>query len=285
MSGVEDAIEPWPYRPADAHGWPPASDHAAAPTFADELAKAQLGVRQKRTDQEIARAAALQAHELALEQAYHTAVLEVAKGSIDRSRAAAETVQKASAAIVTLYTGVLALAFSVSEHPLPARALIPAVLLGLAVVLSTGFLAYLPDGDEEGERRAMAGESTLGDTLSAAFVRWTRTAARQRAGMLRAGVVALLFAVALIPAPFLTLDRTEEPAAAVAWPDPAALPAGDLELQKILYTAQVAAASEAEPIADGGDDTAWWLALGVALACVLVAGVGPSLRGGATRAP
>ena len=67
-------------------------------------------------------------------QGREQALLDVAKGTLDRARANADLVQKASAALVPLYTGALALAFSVGDHPLPLRGLIPTILLGLAVV-------------------------------------------------------------------------------------------------------------------------------------------------------
>jgi hypothetical protein len=277
---------PWPLDESDADGWPDASDcdkdgHSA------ELCKAKLEVRKKRTDQQIARKQAehdaaiarRQAEadaDLALEQEYFKAVLEVAKGAIERARGSADTVQKAAAAIVTLYTGVLALAFSVAEAPLPGKALFAAVLLGLAVVLSTAFLAYLPDPETQDARRAAAGpEEDLGERLTAMFTRWTGTAALQRSRALRASVVALAGGVVLMPAPFVTLGEKETPATDVEWPKPASAPK-DPELRKILYTAQVAEAAEQRtaPIASDGPDKLWLGAFVIALVAVAVTFMG-----------
>lgn len=275
-------LEPWPYAPADAHGWPTAAECADASDFASELCRAKLAVRQKRTDQEIARAKADIDAGIAVEQAYYTAVLEVARGAVERARASAELVQKASAAIVTLYTGILALAFSVAERPLPGKALFAAVLLGAAVVLSTAFLAYLPDGDAERERRAItdADGATLGERLTNAFARWTRRTALQRARLLRASVAALAAAVVLLPAPFVTLGEREPAADPIAWPQPPAGTAADLELRRILYTAQVAEAAEqrGQPIAGDSGAALWWLVFGAGVVATGLAALLPLPR-------
>src|SRR5688572_10764747 len=116
----EQPPEPWPYVAADAHGWPDAGDCANASDASSEICKAKLEVRKKRTDQEIARSKAqLDAEittakaqadaDIAVAQTYYDSVFEIAKGSIDRTRASAETVQKGAGAIVTLYAGILAL--------------------------------------------------------------------------------------------------------------------------------------------------------------------------------
>jgi hypothetical protein len=254
-------VEPWPYQEADRHGWPAQSDCEGSQELADELCKAKLEVRKKRTDQEIARAKAETDAALALEANYYTAVLEVAKGAIDRSRASADLVQKAAAAIVTLYAGVLALAFSVANNPLPGRALFAAVLLGLAIALSTAFLAFLPAMEDEDERLTLeeVGEGgKAGERLARTFVLWTRKASLVRAPWLRGAVVALLGAVILLPAPFVKLGDPVKQDAAIAWPK---LPAtqGNLELQKILYSAEVTEKAELRkrPLANGSDDELW----------------------------
>jgi hypothetical protein len=237
-----------------------------------------LEVRKKRTDQEIASAKALQDgnierekakrdSDLVVEQEYYKAVLEVAKGSIDRARASAETVQKASAAIVTLYTGVLALAFSVADNPLPAKALFAAIMLGVAICLSTGFLAYVPDPDPKEERGAETGvreRAPVGERLTSMFVRWTRRAALQRGRWLRGSVVALAGAVALMPAPFVTIGGKERDGTDVAWPKVSSKAGSDPELQKIVYTAQVAEAADQRkaPLAEDELKWPWWALAG-----------------------
>ena len=148
MTAQDDSHHEWPFVESDGYGWPTLEQCAGYSEYSKALCEAKLEVRKKRTDQEIALNEGDRAVERAVRQAYYQAVLDLSKASVDRARASGETVQKAAATIVTLYTGVLALAFSVAEHPLPFRALFAAFLLGLAIVMSTAFLAYLPDPDD-----------------------------------------------------------------------------------------------------------------------------------------
>jgi hypothetical protein len=273
--------QPWPYVEADVHGWPDASD-CDKNGFGAELCKAKLEVRKKRTDQEIARQKAEQDADLATEQEYYKAVLEVGKGAIERARASAETVQKAAAAIVTLYTGVLVLAFSASETPLPGKALFAAVLFGLAILLSTAFLAYLPEPQTEDEPRPEAGkEVQLGERLTNMFVAWTRNAALQRAHILRASVVALAAAVIMMPAPFVTVgDKTQAEKPDIAWPKPDPSAGNSVQLQKVLYSAQVQEAAEQRkaPIAAGDNKEGfWWGVFAIALLAIVVVLASPRL--------
>lgn len=265
---------------------------------ADELYRAQLDVRKKRADAEIARAQALVDADIAVDQSYYEAVFEVAKSAIDRARSSAETLQKAAGAVVTLYTGALALAFSVGESPLPGKALFAAVLLGLAVVCSTAFVAFLPDrhsanGDEGGSGAATeapvsavagAGSGMPGDDPPGGgseggdsahrevrdwrpdgelradiLVAWTRGAALRNSKVLRAGVAALAGAVVLMPAPFVTIDPSPDGQAQVEWPQPPpAVGDGGDELREILYTAQVEEAAERRARPIAEDGADWF---------------------------
>ena len=224
--------------PQDASGWPTRADCQGAAGYADSLASAKLEVRKKRAEQEIEHAKALYEAQIALKTAeveadralwktYYESVFEVAKGSMDRARSSAELVQKAAGAIVTLYTGALALAFSVSDNPLPWRGLIPAFFLGLAIVLSTGFLAYLPqewpeeevtEKDEASNQKEPRVEGLLGDALAAQFIRWSREAAIQRSSWLRGSVISLAVALFFLPAAFVEWGGAKVPSQPVAWP-------------------------------------------------------------------
>lgn len=271
MTPEAGSPEPSPHDKADARGWPEASD-CDKDGFAAELCKAKLEVRKKRTDQQIAHEKAEVDADLALEQEYYKAVLEVGKGAIDRARASADTVQKAAAAIVTLYTGVLALAFAAAETPLPGKALFAVVMLGLSILFSTAFLAYLPDAKPEPPTGDAAKVGTLGERFTNTFISWTRMAALHHSYLLRASVVALAGAAILLPAPFVTLgDR--QPETQVAWPRPDPAAGDELELQKILYTAQTAEATEQRksPIAaDTGtlDALVWWGIFGMTITVI-----------------
>lgn len=263
---------PWPYEEVDADFWPTKGECEDSAEFAKALCEAKLEVRKKRTDAEIANAAAERAKRIAVDQAYYQAVIDVAKAAIDRSRAAAETVQKAAAAIVTLYTGVLALAFAAASHPLPFRALFAAILLGLSVALSTAYLAYLPRGfEEDGSTETSPGELSHSDRTVRTFVLWTRRASLERAYPLRASVLALAAALFFLPAAFIQKGSAQTPTPTVHWPS-TPTEVSDPELQKILYTAQVKEAADARsaPVADEGNSTFWWIAFGVALLLIAV---------------
>lgn len=258
--------QPRPFAASDQLGWPPVPSGSGESD--KKLYEAQLEVRKKRTDQIIARAAAEYEADLAIELEFFKGVMEVAKGSIDRARASAEFVQKAASAIGVIYAAVLGVAFSVAERPLPARGVIPALFLGLSIVCSTYFLAWLPpseSGPDEGTRDESKPGSSLRHRLAALFIRWNRRAAVKRRRWLRASVVALGAAIALLPAAFVPLgDRPEQ--SAVSFPVPGqAAPGANLELRKILYQAQVSEASATEKAPLTGDrDWLWWIA-----ACIL----------------
>ena len=271
-----------PYEEVDELGWPDKPEDAQPGAFADETGKAKLEVRKKRTDHEIARRQAQEALEDAVELEYYKGVLEVAKGSIERARASAETIQKAAAALVTLYTGVLALAFSVSDTALPGRALFAALFLGAAIALATAFLAYLPDEEAGGKGgEPVEGSGTTEDQLVNSFVTWTRKTALKRAGFLRSAVVMLVGAVLLLPAPFVEIGgEVNAPQKLGAWPAPDPVVADDPELAKVLYEAQVAEAAEQrkQPIAADQNQELWLVIVGLTVLVALCAYFSPRLR-------
>lgn len=273
----------------DDLGWPVAADEDT--TQPDELYKAKLEVCKKRAEAEMSRAQAEVAGELALNAEYYKAIYEVAKEAIDRARTGAELVQKAATAIATVYAGVLALAFSVSDHPLPSRGLIPAAFLGLAIVLSTAYLAYL---SKPRDVKAPTPKGSLRENeyeRARSFILWTRSGALNRSYPLRASVMSLAAALLFLPAPFIAVSpadasataesKAEQPLPAkdepaTVWPDP---PAGtEAKLREILYTAQVAEAAELGKLARAeaagsrrDDETGWWQSAGLIALLILIA--------------
>jgi hypothetical protein len=196
--------------------------------------------------------------------------------AVDRSRAAADTVQKASAAIATLYTGVLALVFSVTDNPLPPRGIIAPIFLGSAVVLSTAYVAYI------GDKQLTVTEQPPGGAVEpAAMQRLTiytdliSAFADKRAAYLRASVLGLGAGLLFIAAPF-TNFTTSAPSslatqAAKSWPTPPT--SGNSDLNKILYQAQVdeaATAHKAKPRTGLQTQDGVWFGVGVLAA----AGIG-----------
>jgi hypothetical protein len=206
-------------------------------------------------------------------------IREVAAGRAGRRDALAETVQKASAAIVTLYTGLLGLVFAAGDRQLPARGLIPAVFLGAAVALATAYSAFVvtprtvgfPGGSIP---RASAWSQTRG------FVTWIYASVQRERWLIRAAVLALAAGLAFLPAPFVTAATSSEPGAppVTAWPAvPPVTDPAQASLELVLFKAQVdeasaARAAEARPNAAGDariDATAFlaavWTAAGIAL--------------------
>jgi hypothetical protein len=134
---------------------------------------------------------------------FNTAVMDLAKASIDRSRSSAEFVQKAATAIFALYTGALAVAFSVTDRPLPARGILPSVFLGLAITLSTGYLAYLTRGQNTPQPKDAEGRAQAQLERTKAFLLWVQPAIITRSYWLRASVIALAVGAVVLPAAFL----------------------------------------------------------------------------------
>ena len=142
--------------------------------------------------------------ELEVHKQVLTAMIDVAKGSIDRSRDSAKFVQASAAALATVYTTLLAIVFSVTDNPLPPRGFIPTIFLGLATALATAYLAFIthpkdvhlppPSSDfRENARRKVDG-----------LIEWTASGVQERARFLRAAVWALFFGVLFLPVAVLS---------------------------------------------------------------------------------
>lgn len=188
-------------------------------------------------------ATANRAADIANLQKFHDSMSSVATGSIDRARAGADLVQKASAAIATLYTGILALVFSVTDNPLPSRGVLAPLFLGLAVVLSTAYTAYLgpTEGLTPGPKPVLGLEPKSFQRLNT-IIRVASGIATRRSGYLRASVVSLGVGLAFIVLPFISFGSSLQPTSASQatpeWPPPPTTNA-PTELNAILYEAQV----------------------------------------------
>ncbi|MFD1212710.1 hypothetical protein ACFQ36_11745 [Arthrobacter sp. GCM10027362] len=233
-------------------------------------------------------------------QSMHEHLYELAAGSPDRAKSAAETVQKASAAIVTLYTGVLALVFSVSGTQLPLRGVLAPIFLGLAVVLSTGYLAYIVRETDKtiltnAEVQALAATEGLEPVAYArlnAFIKISQRLVERRLWMLRASVVSLGVGLVGITLPFLSssapvpsgqLQAAIE--SSMPWPTPTPGATGPNE--QVLFKAQVDEVASSRlkartmppPSANvlNSDEFFYW-SLGVGVVIVVVGAVGPALK-------
>lgn len=245
-----------------------------------EVLKARLTWRSERAKEHGARAQAEVANELELYKEFHKALFEAARSAIDRSKSAAETVQKAAAGILALYTAVLGVSFSVAENPLPSRGVLPAVFLGTAVAFSTAYLAYLskPRAVAAPQPHSSLRESAMARTRT--FLRWVGVPVSRRSYWLRASVIALGVSLMFIPAPFLSgslpyVDRlpwnedateTDDSAAPQDWPEvPTEVTPANVQLWRIRYAAEVKEVATARekfkpPGQPSYANQTWWLA-------------------------
>lgn len=155
--------------------------------------------------------------EAELTKLFHQTITEVSTTAIDRSRDSAKFVQTAASAIFALYTGLLALAFSVTDNPLPVRGVWAGVFLGLSIALSSAYLAFLTKAPRL--RLSLPGQSLtqLQHARSAFLTRWTNATVRNRRWAIRASVVSLAFGAAFMAAPFVSAGaRVPVPEAPVA---------------------------------------------------------------------
>lgn len=178
---------------------------------------------------------------------FHKAMVETAKGTLDRSRQAAESVRNAAAAIGVIYAAILGVAFSV-DKPLPPRGVISAVFLALAIVLATAYVGWLPTTVEEASGVQWPNDTGNlredAEVRTSTFIKWMRRASLERGRFLRGAVLALGFGVVFLAVAFVSVGSQNAPstseAALQAFPSPpSGVPADQLDFEKALYQAKV----------------------------------------------
>jgi len=181
-----------------------------------------------------------------LNKHFHETVAEVSKGAIDRSRDSAKYVQTGAGAIMTLYTGLLALVFSVTDNPLPSRGVWVAVFLGLAIALATAYLAFLNKPKAPPLHRPSGPIPELQLLRTGYLTKLINATVYNRRWAIQASVVSLAVGVAFLPAAFVTNSRQAD------IPDPPAAPAIPAEVAEsiapragALFDAQVQGYEEA----------------------------------------
>lgn len=140
-------------------------------------------------------------------QAVYSAYLDVAKGQVDRSIQRADFVQKAAGAIATAYVAILGLSFSVAPgtaaSPLPAVAIVPTLFLGLALVLSSFYVAFVTR-PEDVPQQAATGLLRLDQYVRRDnFIVWARSAVLERAWLLQLSVICLAIGILTLPLPYI----------------------------------------------------------------------------------
>jgi hypothetical protein len=148
-------------------------------------------------------------HEYAVRQADYNAYIEVATGQIERSRAGAQFVQTAAAAVSGAYVAILGLSFAVSAqsaNPLPARGVAPTLFLGLSIALATVYLAYLTKPEQVAGETPRALTYEMQQERRDAFIRWTTATVLARAKWLQSAVLSLALGVAFLPVAYLPVS-------------------------------------------------------------------------------
>lgn len=281
-------------QPSDTPDWPPTDDGVYSPSekaksvFEAEVAlvsakeKANLDDQNARSARFRALADAERAADLANLAKFFDNVSTLSVGAVERARAGAEVVQKASAAIVALYTGILAFVFAAGDNPLPARGVLAPVFLALAVVLSTAYLGYVtPSQDVAKVATNVSGVEMKTYARLNTTTAIASTISTRRSYWLRASVLALAVGLVCIVLPFVSFSAgtpavASASTAAPAWPTPT--PGIPDALNAIVYKAQVdeiAAARNAalEDSAVPGADNAWVMLLIGAIGLGLTFGV------------
>ncbi|HEX8860432.1 MAG TPA: hypothetical protein VGC06_15350 [Actinomycetes bacterium] len=149
---------------------------------------------------------AAMAAEYALQKSIHDARIEIAKGSIERAHKGAEFIRNAASAIATVYTGVAGLAFASKDGlKLPTRRVIPAIFLGLALVLSAAYVAWIRRGPDSSAPTPTSSLPEYQDRRINAFTTWVSRIALNRAYTMHAAVISLGAGVLFLPMPFIEL--------------------------------------------------------------------------------
>lgn len=236
MSGPPEPAPGWPaYPPTDT-----ATKELAAALYSAELTgpKSRLETLESRYRSQFDT-------EAEMFKNFHTTLRDLAKASASRVDSLSQLIQTAAGAIVTLYTGVLAVVFAADGIALPLRALVPAVFLGLAIVFAAAYAAFLtPVDDTPYLPTSMPRENVLAQTK--AVLNFVRVRNNTRSRAIRSAVVSLGLGVLFLPSAFISIASATPPAPSTPYPEvPAAAPADALpDLWVARYQAELTEIAE-----------------------------------------
>lgn len=205
-----------------------------------------------------------------IDKKYYEAVLETAGESIDRARSSAELVEKAAASIGTLYAAVVGVTFSVTDHRLPLRGILPAFFLGAAIVGSMVYLSFLTAAQGVALPEAHTSPPERMQRKIEAFIGLCTELVARRSYFLRLSVVALALGVVSLSAPFIRVPRTTttDIDARFPWPQATQALGVDPSLSEVVLQAQVdeMAARRRTALAETHEDeTPVWILAGFAV--------------------
>lgn len=179
--------------------------------------------------------------------AIEVARIDVLKGTLERFRDSAKTVQSAAATIATVYAGIVALVFSVAaDQPLPLRGIIPVFYLGTAIVFSTSYLSWPSAGPQV---RDLPDELDSTDTWNARvnwFNDWVSISVLGKAWRLQTATLCLAAGLVFLPSALIPVTGPTGPAGLDTVPSawPAIVDTGNPLQDAILFQAKVDEAAE-----------------------------------------
>ncbi len=157
---------------------------------------------------EARRTAAYAAH-YAILKSVIDARLTTITAATDRAARAAEFCRNAAAAVVTLYTGLLGLTYSVKDGtPLSPAGAAPAVFLAASLVFASAYAAFLTPGRGTSEPQPHSALTVQQELKIDAYAQWVNELVSRRSWALRGAVLCLGAGVVLLPAPFLRWEAS-----------------------------------------------------------------------------
>ena len=188
---------------------------------------------------------------------FYEKLYDLSASTVDRSRAAAEVVQKSAAAIVTVYSGILAVVFTVTGNPFPLRGLLTPTFIGISIACSAAYSGFVGSGDKFTfvaplDRSLVSQRELRGFIRYSLFSDIATNLSMRRIWLLHTSVAALAVGVIFIVAPFIDLRPEGNPDGArsleagrnlSAGPSPPPSAASN-ETGRILYQKQVEEVAE-----------------------------------------
>ena len=141
---------------------------------------------------------------LAIQQAY----LDVAKGSLDRALKRAEYIMTAASTIATAYTALLGLIYFTGKpaatgiltgNPLTLKAIVPVILLGLAICLSAFYVVPIFRENDGKYYLADTTEPNLQEKRMVTFLAWVSSGVKNRSWALTVATMFLGLGVITLP--------------------------------------------------------------------------------------
>jgi hypothetical protein len=187
---------------------------------------------------------------------FYDKAYELASAAVDRSRNAAEMVQKSGAAIVSIYSGVLAVVFTVTRNPFPVRGILTPTFIGISIACCAAYSGFVGAGDKF-PFVAPLDRTLVSQRELRAFVRYSifsqvaTELSMRRIWLLHTSVTALAIGVVFLAAPFIDFQgqtskdtaKSIEGLNLTSWPATPPASAGN-DLERIVYQRQVDEVSE-----------------------------------------